>query len=205
MVAPRPLNAALAAMVSSFVIFGLLFSQSATCVDENASQMGLAASAALQEIAEERGVPEPSAGAVLLLIRQEACDLLEGQPRLWESTRRAIEAECSRVVLLPGLNESDYLRAAAAPISESVPSIVAIAWAVGNDSGNVHHVFLVADGAEALRVVSPGFGREGSSESSCEHSPVALVGPADGGQLCVQADRGERRSCFLMFNRPAAA
>jgi hypothetical protein len=168
-------------MVSLFAIFGSLLSLSATCVDESASQLGFGASAALQEVAQERRIPEPSVGAVLILIRQEACDLMEGHPRLWEDTRRAIEAECSSVVMLPGQGEPDYLRAAVAPISQRAPSIVAMAWAVENDAGQVQHVFLVADGAEALRVVSPGFGREGPVKSSCERSPMSLAVPGAGG------------------------
>jgi hypothetical protein len=142
---------------------------------------GWTASAALEEMAEERGVSEHGVGAVLILWREEACDVLAQNLDLLPETEQALEAECRRVINLRPGTEKQYIEAARQPIRTRKPSLVSLAWALPDDSGGPSsHVFLVADGASSVRVTSPGYGRKGKVDSTCGASPWALAAVVDG-------------------------
>lgn len=130
------------------------------------------ASARIEEIAEEKRIPENEVGAVLLLWRQEACDLLDGQPRLLDETLAAIENECLKEVVLPRGDESTYVSRARQPVLDRDADVVAFAWAEPPKNGlPLQHITIATKGGQALRIVSPGFGRKGEAATSCIRNP----------------------------------
>lgn len=133
---------------------------------------GWTASAALQELAEERGLAEHQVGAVAILWRGEACEVLDLDADLLPETIQALERECQQVLHLPQSYEEDYLQAVGAALKQRSPSLVTLAWAEHReDQGRTRHVFLVTDGTEAVRVESAGYGRQGETSASCVQSP----------------------------------
>lgn len=162
----------------------LVQSNDAACAlaDTEFVSTGWTASAALQELAEERGLAEHQVGAVAILWRGEACDLLNQDADLLPETVQAIEHECQQIIYLPLASEGEYFGAISGAIGQRNPTLVTLAWAEHlKESGRTQHVFLVTDGADAVRVVSAGFGREGETSASCEQSPWSLA--ATGGRL----------------------
>lgn len=167
-------------MKALILMFGITLVTEVPCPLMDKAKAGWTASAALEEIAQERGAGEHSVGAVLILWREDACDALEQRFDLLPQTQRALEDECRQVIHLPAGTEAQYLEAARRPIQDRQPTLVSLAWATPPASGrSALHTFLVADGANALRVTSPGYGRLGKTSSECVASPWALAA-ADG-------------------------
>jgi hypothetical protein len=133
---------------------------------------GWVGSAALEELAQKRGLPESDVGAVLILRRDEACEVLEQQLNLLPETKQAIESECQQFIYLAPSSEEQYISAAEGYLHDRQPTLVSLAWALkGVDDTPPVHVVLVADGASAVRLSSPGYGRKGPSTSTCVASP----------------------------------
>ena len=175
------LTRALEPMLAVLLLAGSTLAAPAQCPLSSKAQTGLTASAALEEIAEERGVSEYSVGAVLILWREDACEALAQDLELLPETKQALDAERQQVIYLPAGEEKQYIEAARQPIRSRKPSLVSLAWALpGVSGGPLSHVFLVADGASSLRVTSPGYGRKGKVHSTCGASPWALAAVADG-------------------------
>lgn len=146
------------------------------CPLADKAQAGWTAAVALQELAQQRGASEEHVGAVLLLWREDACDILGQHLDLLPQTQRALEQECRHLVYLPAGTEAQYIEAARQPIAERLPTLVSLAWAARQTvHGPIRHTHLVADGAASLRVRSPGYGRPGKVSSECGASPWALA------------------------------
>jgi len=102
-----------------FLVSATLAAQAECPLSEKASA-GWAASAALEELAQKRGVLESKVGAVLILRRDEACEILEQQRNLLAETKQAIENECQQFIFLAPGSEQQYMSAAKG--SEYVPT-----------------------------------------------------------------------------------
>ena len=153
------------------------------CSDEEFLASGALASAALQEIAQQRGITELQAGGVLVTWRREACNLLDGDPVLFDATRSAIELECRQVDALPNGDEQAYVDASRKIIEVRSPDLVALVWATPSQSSlaGTEHIYIVTDGATAVRASLLGYGREGAMRSTCINSPWPLAATKFGG------------------------
>ena len=105
--------------------------------------------AALSERAHALHVEEPDAGAVLLMWREEACELASKGARLLESTQKALNDECLQVVPLSAGTEEQYLEAAKAAAVKRQPTMVSMAWAT--KARQRSHIAIVTDGASGMR------------------------------------------------------
>ena len=129
-------------------------------LDEHLSA-GWHATLALSELREEGG--EENVGAAMLLWREEACDLLDGSPDLFDETEMAIERECLQAVALPLGSEDDFIAAARrAWFGDRKPSLISLAW--DTPTGGA---FLISDNLYHLAVRHPGYGKSGDLEVDC--------------------------------------
>ncbi|MBD8528297.1 hypothetical protein [Pseudomarimonas arenosa] len=168
-------------MITGFSIF--LWALSASpCQLEDERRIGALASAHIVEVAQKRNLPETEVGAVLILMRRDACSLLEHHAELYETTRTAIESECQHVTMFPFESEAQAIKAALGHVQERKPDLVVLAWAVASErAGEFKHVAIISEGTKALRTVAPSFGTAGETEESCISNPWPLAATSYGG------------------------
>ena len=122
---------------------------------------GWTATLALSELRDEHG--EKDVGAAMLLWREDACDLLDGSPDLFDETERAIERECMQAIALPYGSEDDLIDAAKkAWFGDRKPSLISLAW--DTSAGGA---FLISDNLYHLLVRHPGYGMPGAVSVDC--------------------------------------
>jgi hypothetical protein len=155
-------------MAPLLVFLMAVSSQSDLCHDEEFAGAAVLASAALEEDAEELKVSEDRAGMVLLTWRIEACQLMQSNYELYESTRQAIARECSSREHLEERDSQVRARRILEVIEERSPNIVALAWGVRNpESGQIVHRVIVSDTAFSANFTIPGYGRNQDFEPEC--------------------------------------
>ncbi len=131
------------------------------------------ASIAIQELAQEKNIKETEVGAILMVWRMEACELLDENAHLYPETVDAIDKECSKLIRLNGRNEKEYIEDARKHLSwHKDPSHVVLAWAqkVKNVKSPAHNV-IATDGVEAISVKYPGYGYDGETKVECIKQP----------------------------------
>lgn len=134
------------------------------------------ASIAIQELAQEKNIKETEVGAILMVWRMEACELLNQNAELYSETVDAIEKECSTLIQLNGNNEKEYVEDARKHLTwHKNPSHVVIGWAINIQNTNQQiHTVIASDGVEAIRAEYPGFGRDGETIVECVKSPIKI-------------------------------
>ena len=163
-----------------FVMLGATGASGCALAQSEQASLGATVSAALIERAQEHSVPEHRVGALAVLQREDACDLLTQGADLLPETERALEQECSWLIPLAPGTEAEYLAALRTPIVKRRPTLVSVAWAERSETAS-WHVVLVADGVDAVRIIWPGYGRVGAGRVTCERSPwpLAAADPPD--------------------------
>jgi len=124
--------------------------------------------AALSERAHTLHVEEADAGAMLLMWREEACELASKDARLLESTQKALSDECLQVVPLGAGTETQHLEAAKSAAVKRQPTVVAMAWA--SKAPRTQRVAIITDGASGMRFELD----EATKEPSSHCTPAPL-------------------------------
>ncbi len=134
-------------------------------------------SIAIQELAQDKKLEEFQVGGVLTIWRLKACDLLDNEIDLLDSTLEAIGNECKEFIQLSGTNEQDYILETNKILKNKEASVAVLSWAVKRKNSNTSsHVVIASDGNEEMRVEYKGYGYiNDNAKSFCKKSQKGVI------------------------------
>ncbi len=134
-------------------------------------------SIAIQELAQDKKLEEYQVGGVLSIWRLKACDLLDNEIDLLDSTLEAIGNECKGFIQLSGTNEQDYILETNRFLKNKEASVAVLSWAVKRTNSNTSsHIVIASDGNEEMRVEYKGYGYiDDKAKSFCKKSQKGVI------------------------------
>ena len=98
------------------------------CADDEVRGAAFAVASVLEERRVLNSGPGEIHFAVVMDWRREACELLESDPELYQTTRRAIESECFSLESVAESNSAKRIEAVKGIVEKRSPDLVALGW-----------------------------------------------------------------------------
>ena len=155
---------------SVLLMVAVLEVHQASCEPKALLGYGWMTSARLEELADERVISEADAPAILILWAPEVCKIIANSEEQGNAPVHEPQ-ECAEIVELKAVTGKTLAELASEKILGSKREVASLVWVKPNGKDQLVHHIVVASPDGAIKLVHPGYGRDGAVEPMCIVNP----------------------------------